>query len=432
MSDSNAPGLAPTARLGVVAGFMALCAGIFGFLWVNSGGHLPLVSRGGYRVSMDVPRVANLVYFSDVMVAGVKAGKVVEVTPQGDHARVVVELDDQVAPLHRGATGQVRAKSLVEESFVELADGDGPELDSGSTLPDGAVKPAVQLSDVLASFDAPTRARLRHLVRTSGLSTQDTRDGISAAVTGLGVLGRNGGDVTDALADQSADLAELTRSSARVLAALDTKRAQLRSLIADADRVTSVTSGQGDDLADVVRALPPLLRTATSTTGDLQRLAGALTPVAENLDESAPDLTEALRELPATTRALRATVPALRGVLDRAPATLDRVPRFSDDLAGLLPPADAVLADGNPMLGYLARYRRDLPAFFANFAQTIALGDVNGKAFRVMPTFYEQSFKGVPFSTNLGPLNKFNPLPAPDSLQSPGVFSGTYPRVHRR
>lgn len=416
-------------KTAIVAAFTVLCGAVFTFLWVNSGGRVPAPGGGKYTVSADFEKVANLVYFSDVMVAGVKIGKVTRVEARGDHARVELELEESVAPLHEGATLQMRSKSLVEESFIAVVDGDGPELPSGSTLPASATTPATQLGDVLQSFDPQTRARLGELVRSGGMATADTRESVESALIGLGKLGREGSTVVHAIAAQSRDLEELTRSSTQVLAALGTRREQLRSLVANADTVSRVTAAQQQDLRATVNALPPLLDAARGSSDDLQRLGRALTSVADNLSAAAPDLTAALRELPATSHELRLAMPHLDSVVNRAPATLHRVPALSQHLRTLMPHADGVLADANPMLSYLSPYHRDAAAFFANFAAVLASGDANGKFLRIMPGFNEQSYKGWPVMTNIGPLNRSNPLPGPGSLEDPAPYSGTYPRV---
>lgn len=432
MSETDQIGLEPRSRMLIVVAFTAFCALIFGFLWTNSGGKVPVVASTGYTVQVDVPRIGNLVYFSDVMVAGVKVGKVAEVTERGDHARVVIELDESVAPLHEGATVQVGAKSLVEESFVEVTDGKGAELPTGAVLAAGAGKGPVQLDDVLKTLDAPTRKSVRAVLRSMGSVGEGNERAVADAVRGLGDLGRNGQTVLDALAQQGEDIKGLTRNGARVLTALSERRTQLSALVDDANTVVAATAGQAEDVRAVMRALPPLMGTARDSSDDITRLSTALAPVARNLTAAAPDLTLALRQLPATTRDLRATLPSLDAVLDNAPATLTRVPELADDIDGLIRPARDVLADVNPMLGYLAPYDRDLAAWFTNFAQTIGLGDMNGKAFRVMPVLNDQSFKGYPFSTNIGPLDRYNPMPAPGSLEDPGPYgSTTYPRVGR-
>lgn len=420
----------PGVRLAFVGAFLVVCALIFGFLWVNSGGRLP-VGGSDYEVTATMPAVSNAVYFSDVMVAGVKVGKVRGVTEHGDRATVRIELDDSVAPLHEGATFQVRAKSLVEESFIAVTDGTGAAVTKGHVFPVTAAQAPVGLDDVLNSLDKPTRASLTSLARSSGLATKDSRDEVSSALEGLGRLGRDGGTALDALADQSADLTSLTRTSTQVLAALAQRRGQLSSLVSAADAVTQATSGQQAELAATIQALPPVLASARGAADDVRALARNLAPVASNLDAASGDLTAALRQLPSTAADLRGLLPSLDGVLDKSSATLTRVPALSKDLSAVTPPAEAVLADLNPVLGYLEPYGRDLAAWFTNFSQTIATGDVNGRAFRVMGVFSEQSLKGIPFSTNLGPLDRFNAMPAPGSLENPGAGRSSYPRVER-
>ncbi|HWU22902.1 MAG TPA: MlaD family protein [Nocardioides sp.] len=431
MSELDAhEGMGAGARLGVVVCFALLCGSIFGFLWINSGGKVPLLGSSGYTVAVDLPRAANVVYFSDVMVAGVKVGKVVSVEADGDHAHVVMRLDGAVAPLHRGASVEVGAKSLVEESYLDVTDGTGPVVASGSTLAPGAGKATTQLSDVLDTLDAPTRASVRRVLRSLGAGTRGTRSAVSDALQGLGDLGDHGRTVFDALAAQSADIKGLTRSSTRVLAALASRRAQLSQMVSDTNLITGATAGQQQDVRRAVRALPGVMTSARGASDDLERLAGSLGPVARNLRSAAAPLTRALNELPATSRDLRATMPSLTGTLRAAPATLTRVPAFTQQVDGLLPPAAAVLAQADPMLGYLQPYGRDIAAWFTNFAQTIALGDRNGKAFRVMPVLNDQSLTGQPLSSNVGPLNRFSPLPGPGTLQDPTVWGGrTYPHV---
>lgn len=430
MSETDEVSLDSKVRLVIVVAFTAFCGLIFSFLWTNSGGKVPVVGGSGYAVEVDVPRVANVVYFSDVMVADVKVGKVAEVEERGDRARIVLELDEAVAPLHEGATVQIGGKSLVEESFVEVTDGDGSELPSGAVLPADAGAGPTQLDDVLKTLDPKTRTSLRAILRSMDLATDGSKKAVADAVRGLGDIGRRGSTVLDALADQGEDIEGLTRNAARVLAAMSERRTELSTLVRDANLLARTTAGQKDDIRAVLQALPPLMATARDGSDDLETLAIALAPVAKNLRAAAPYVTAALRQLPATTRDLRATLPSVDNVLDSAPATLKRTPRFADNVESLLPSAEQVLADVNPMLGYLAPYDRDLAAWFTNFAQTIGLGDVNGKAFRVMPVVSDQSLTGWPFSTNIGPLDRYNPLPGPGSLENPGPYGDTpYPHV---
>ena len=98
----------PKVRLGIVLTFLVACLMVFLFLWTRMGGQLgPLTD--GYRVTGSMSDVQNLSYDSDVRIAGVLAGKVRGLETEGGAARVVMQLQDDVAPLHEGASLRLRA-----------------------------------------------------------------------------------------------------------------------------------------------------------------------------------------------------------------------------------------------------------------------------------------------------------------------------------
>lgn len=422
--------LIPLGRTVVLAVFIAACAGLFGYLWLNSGGRLPGISKAGYTADVRFHTASNLVYDSDVTIAGVKVGKVQALRTEGDQAVVTMRLD-QNAPLHEGATVQVRNKTLIEETYLEITDGHGPALPSGTALPPSAGKEAVELNDVLASLDKPTKESLGSLLRSLGAGTKDTKQGVSQALQGLGDIGRQGNNAVSALAAQSGDLQQLTGNTAKLLAALDTRQGQIAELVTDADKLTQATAGSSTELQDVLRRLPGLMDTAKNASAGLNRLSPALAPVARNLNAAAPDLDAALLDLPAASADLRGLLPSLNTVLDSAPGTLQRVPAVAQDASKFLPTVNVALGDVNPMLSYLVPYGRDVAAFFTNIGQVTARGDANGNAIRLFMVFNEQSVKGIPANIDVGPLKKNNPYPAPGQSAHPGPFTGTYPQVRQ-
>lgn len=416
-------------RLGVVLAFVAVCVLLFGYLWTNSGGRIPLVSDEGYRVSATVPHVSNLAHHSDVMVAGTPVGEVVEMQPAGEQARVVMQLEEEAAPIHEGATIRVRSKTLLQETFLEITDGDGAALRPGAELPEDAGTPETDLNDVLNDLDEPAREALASTAQSLGVASEDSRESISRALTGLGHIGREGGVAVDALASQSDALERVTGHTATLLAALDTRQGQIAQLVDDADTVTRATSEGSDQIEAVVRELPGVLNAAREATDEVTELSAALEPVASDLNAAAPELRAALEELPGTAQDLRELVPSLDGALDVAPETLTRVPTVSDQAQELLPEVHTALADVNPMLSYLRPYGHDLAGFFSTTEPAAALAP-NGWLSRLQPVLNDKSVRGVPLDTN-ELINRMNPYPAPGSLEEPGPFTGEYPRVER-
>jgi phospholipid/cholesterol/gamma-HCH transport system substrate-binding protein len=410
--------------------FVLLCTGVFSYLWVNSGGKIPGVTKTTYQVSATFPRVANLVYFGDVMVAGVKVGKVTSVTPVGNQARVVMDLTSY-APLHQGATAIIRAKTLIEESFVEILDGTGPAEPSGWALPQGAGKPPTQLNDVLVSLDGKTRGALSDQLKSFGAATEGSQQSVSEAIAGLGELGRGGRTTLDALADQSEDLKKLTGNTARMMAALNTQRGEIANLVSSANQLTTATSDGQDDLKEVMRTLPPVLESARDASHSVHQIGDALDPVARHLHDAGPKLSDALHELPGTSKDLRGLLPYLDKALDRAPDTLTKVPDFSDVTNDLIPQAKSDLRDLNPLLGYLKPYSKELATVLPNFAQTLAHGDANGRYLRTLLYVNDMTFKDTPVNTNIGPFDKFNPYPWPGQGYKPSGAGRPFTRVEK-
>lgn len=421
----------PRLRLGVVVAFTVLSALGFAYLWANSGGKIPGVTADGYRVSVPVADVNNLVYFSDIRIAGVQVGKVANVDNQGRSAMVTLDLDDPAAPLHQGATLSIRSKTLAEESYVELVDGKGPALPDGARLPASAVRESVQLDDVLHSLDPRAREAFRGTLRSLGSATKGTSQDWSRIMAGLGDLGREGHTALDAVADQSDDLRTLSARTAEVLDALDTQQGDIASLVSNGRQLTSAASEGRTDIESSMRQLPGLLDSTRRASGELATVSDALGPVAATLKDSATPLDKALRHLPGVTRDLRGLLPALDDTLDAAPATLRRVPTFGSDLRRLIPQTRVVLADVNPMLAYLKPYGRDIAAFFTNWGGQVAQGNADGHWARILSIANEQSLRNSPIDTNVGSLDKWNPYPAPGQAADPGPFTGEYPKIRR-
>jgi phospholipid/cholesterol/gamma-HCH transport system substrate-binding protein len=376
--------------------------------------------------------VANLVTFADVQEAGVPVGKVValdRVSP--DRVRVVMVMDKVATPLHQGASIRISEKSLAGQPDVEVTDGNGPAFADGTVLPAAAVKPSVQLRDVLASLDKPTRGALGGMVRSLDQSTTGRQQDISSLAAGLADIGGNGNTALDAIAAQTDDLTEVSQQLKQIFDALDTGQGQIVQLVSSADRLSAATAGQRPALEASMRLLPNVLDSATMASAGVSRLSHSLSPVAANLRRAAPDLNDALRLLPDVSSDLRGLLPTLHSVLNHAPTTLNKVPAFGERARDFFPPAVALLRDVNPVLRYLKPYKLDIAQFFANFDGPVHhYGDDGEAYFYVRPSYTAQSLWPSPVKLPES-LYPSNPYPAPNGLKDLKPFNGTYPRVER-
>lgn len=408
----------PVVRTTILFSFFAANLFVMGYFWVGAGGSIPVVSSEDYKLSFTVPAAHNLVDGSHVDLAGVKIGWVDEIKPRSDgQADVVMSLDGS-ARLHDGVRLQLREKSLLGETYVDVVDGKGPALPHGAAVPQSRITPAVSLDDVLQRMGTEERAALGSALRSLGGATNDSHAAVSEALGGLGAISREGQTVLGALASQMAPLEQLSGSTAGVLRALDTREGQIARLVTDAKLLTEATAGSSGEIKNVMSQLPGVLRAARGAGDDLSRLGSALQPVAANLNSAAPALNLALRQLPATAADLRGLLPALDGTLHKSPLTLRRVPMVSRDLIALIPHADNALANLNPMLAYIRPYGRDIAPFFTSFGlvqQPNFAGE--GTVFRVMPILAKDSIKNSPVPMNRGPLDNNNAYQRPGQQQ---------------
>ncbi|MBK0870392.1 MCE family protein [Saccharopolyspora sp. HNM0986] len=409
-------------KLVVLGVFFVLSMIYMGYLLDKAGATNPLANSKSYTVSFEVNDVDNAIPVGDVKIAGVTVGGIDSVEQVGGKALVVVHLDQDAAPLHEGAKVKARigAKSIAGESYIDIVDGNGKEMPSGSRIVPESVERGVQLRDVVHSLDPKTREALSGVIRTAGEGTTGTKEDVDGAMTGLGQLGREGYTAVDAISAQSQDLKVLAQQTTDVLDALDTGKGQIASLVRNAQQLTSATSGQQENLASSVRKLPGVLSSTQQATGKLKELSTSVGPVAADLKEAAPSLNTALEQLPQTTEDLRGLLPDLTGTLHRAPGTLDRVPATAQDVSNLVPQARTAMTNLNPMLSYLKPYGPELGAFFANFGSIFQYTDEAGiHFFRLLPDEGSEAIvKGVPAPLP-DVLTNSNPYPAPGQSVSP-------------
>lgn len=409
------------ARSTTLAAFLVAVGVIFAVLWVNFGGSLPGVT-GGYSVTASLADTQNLVHDSEVRMAGVPVGRIRGLERTAGSVDVRMELRGDVVPLHEGARVVLRAKTLIEETYLEITDGTGPAIADGGRLPRSAEQLSVKFDDVLDTLPPDTRRQLAALVRKLGVATDGESRHLADTLAALGRLGRDGHDALDVIAAQSENLSALVREGTRLLTVLDEGEGQIARLATAAERLLRATASRDDKLAETMGLLPGLLDRVKAASPPVRQLAGALSPLADPLLRAAPELEAALGELPAATAELRALLPELDRNLDALPGPLSRTPAFAAGVSALVPVLRLGLADVNPMLAYLAPYAKDIGAFAANAAQVVTASGLNAGRFLAVIDF--GSFTGDAVTSKAR-----NAYPPAGGATNPKPFTGTVPRV---
>jgi phospholipid/cholesterol/gamma-HCH transport system substrate-binding protein len=354
--------------------------GVVGLVVASVGGLA--LTNDPYTIDVVMPAATNLVKGSEVEIDGATAGKVSDFDVRDGKAIVTVSLKDDYAPLNDGTTARVSYKALLGERILELMPGDesAPELESGS-LVEGTVD-RVELDQVLAALDAPTRERLKSLVDRLSTTFDGREADVNETLRTLGPAAKALGQVLDAIGSDGPAIRNLITRLATLTTTLSERDTELGTTVEDLSAAVGTIAGNRAQLEEALTDLPETLEVAESALADVpgtvdeaSPLLEALRPGLEKLPGVSAHLRPVLRDLRPTIGELRPALASLRDLLGYTPALLDG--------AGvLLPQADQVLNDLGPAITYLRPYTPELAGWLANWGSAAANYDSNGHYLR--------------------------------------------------
>ncbi|HEY8466385.1 MAG TPA: MlaD family protein [Solirubrobacterales bacterium] len=272
----------------------------------------------GYELRATFENAATLRESAPVRIAGVNVGEVTEVELDGELAKVTFTVSEEGRPVRADAEVEIRPRLFLEGNFfLDLRPGsaNAPELESGDVIPATQTSTAVQLDEVLAALDEPSRRGLQRLLEGFGTAltyeptaaddaTQDPDVRGETAAQSLndafrygGPAGRDTAIVADALrGEHPGDLTRLIRNAGGVFAKLDDREGELADLVSNLNVTAGAFAAEATNLGRSIELLGPTL---TEARGSLRSLSDALPPLRALAVEARPGI----QELPATIRA---------------------------------------------------------------------------------------------------------------------------------
>ena len=342
-------------RILVMVVFALSCFGLLLFLWLSFGGPVPLKPKG-YRVQVNFPEATTLATEADVRVAGVPVGKVrkVEVGDGTNRTVATVELERRYAPLRSDARAILRQKTLLGETYVELTPGRSEKtIPEDGMLPDGQVKPTVQLDEIFDSLDPETRAAFKGWQTELAKGIKGRGRDFNDALGTLPGFASDGADVLEVLDRQEAGVQRLVKNTGVVFGALTENEAQLRNLITGSKATFDATASKNDELAETIRIFPTFLQESKLTLARVQKFS-------TDTDPLITDLRPVARDLQPTLRDARALAPDLEAFFE------DLDPVITASKTGL-PATREVLAGAQPLLGELGPFLGQINPIFKYF-----------------------------------------------------------------
>ena len=362
--------------------FALSCFGILIFLWLSFGGSVPLQPEG-YRVTANFPEATQLAQEAEIRISGVKVGKVrkVEADQKSGLTSAVLEIDARYAPLAKDARAILRQKTLLGETYVELAPGNNSSgtIPDGGQLAQGQVAETVQLDEILRTFDPKTRERFSTWLDQQGEAALGNGEAINDALGNLTPFAENTDDVLRVLRVQSAATRRLVRNTGEVFGALSERKGQLRELIRNSNTVWAVTARRDAELAETFTVLPTFLRESTLTNIRLTKFADDTNPLIDQLRPAARQLSPTLVGLDAVAPDLKGFFTNIKPLVQVSKKGLPASSQALNNTRPVLGRLQTFLQQFTPIIDYLGLYKREIAAFFANdTAVTEAVHGANG------------------------------------------------------
>lgn len=420
--------------------FLAACFGVFVYLFSLSGGGLVPLGHG-YQVQAVVPDAVALSTHADVREAGVRVGEVTELRAYGANTALLLALDDAHAPIYRDARVLVRTKSVAGENYLELDPGrpSAGEVPNGGLLPIDHAEEATQIDQVLSVLNGEGRRNLQRMLDGLGSGLDRRGADLNRLLESAAALTKYGDPVTQTLADERVRVAGLVDAFGRVTRALGDRRDAIR-LLARRSRVTvEAVAARDEQLRRALAELPAFLRQTRATATRLSGFSIDAMPVMRDLRLAVQDLVPAMQELRPAAAAGQRTVHALDRFAVVGTPALTQLRPFANAAARLVPPLAGTLRQANPLLGYLARYWRELSSFLAQAGAAAKYTDQTGHIGRILPLLSRSSLPGTMSPADEKLLRSLtgegadtrgvNAYPAPAEAGLAKPFTGNYPRL---
>ncbi len=235
---------------------------------------------------------------SEVRAYGVKVGEVKSIDLVDNQARVVLDVGDEVLPLHEDARMSIRPINLLGENFVELEPGTADKSTISGDVPVERTETVVTLQAVLDTFDDPTSAGLAALVSELGNGVAGHGEDLAGVLKALAPAMNGIDDLGAVLEEQNAVLDSLIATSdpvARAVAGADGKR--IDALVQQAHELLGALSVEREGLEQTLAELPGAISEARTTLTSLDTVSSSLAPTLKRARPVTDDLETISKEI---------------------------------------------------------------------------------------------------------------------------------------
>jgi phospholipid/cholesterol/gamma-HCH transport system substrate-binding protein len=230
--------------------------------------------NGSTRYSAYFSEASGLFTGADVQVAGLKVGKVNSISLDGNKVLITFDVSDDVHVGDR-SEAEIKTKALLGAKALNITTrGDG-EL--SGPIPLERTRPAYQLADALGELSTSV----------AGLNTDQLNQSLST--------------LAETFSESPGNVKLAVDGVARISQTLDERDSQLRDLLANANKATTVLADRTQKIVDLVRDSNALLGALQSQSSALDHISANVSALAHQLsgfiDDNRAQLKPALDKL---------------------------------------------------------------------------------------------------------------------------------------
>ncbi|WP_243794883.1 MlaD family protein [Saccharopolyspora gloriosae] len=370
-----------------------------------------------YELQLAMPNAANLLEGSRVEVDGKTIGSVAGLEARDGEAMVTVSVDDEYAPLHAGTKAQIEWRGLLGERVIRLVPGPegNTEIPTGGLVQAGSEQ--VELEQVLAALDEPTREHVKSTVQQLDQQLKDHPQDIRATLNAAGPAVQELGEVLKAVGQDGPAIQRLIRDLRTMMEPLAGRQAELEKIVRDLTAATGTMSAEQQQLKQALGELPSTLDSAKRTMDGVPEAVDETAPLLQDLRPATQQLKSVSQNLSPLLRDLRPAISDLRPTLNSADELLERTPDLLDSTHGTVPGVTQALDQLNPAVQFLRPYTPDLMGWLSNWSAAFANYDSQGHYFHGAVQVSTSVLDDNP-GVNVGLKG------GPNSRPAPGMASG--------
>jgi phospholipid/cholesterol/gamma-HCH transport system substrate-binding protein len=235
---------------------------------------------------------------ASVEVLGVSAGTVSSVKNVGDTVVVGMVVDNN-RTIPATATASLASPQLLGEPDIELSPGytSGPQLAPGSTIPMERTSVPVSTDQLLRSLERTLQAINPHAV---GDLVNNLAQDLQGQGQNLNSLIGSAAGTLQLLANKGDDLGRLNGTLAQLTGSLDSRSAEISSLITNYDTVSGVVARHNSQLGDAIGQLSgattQVVGLLSPNLGPLEQDVGTITTVGQTVDRNISSVDQILTQ----------------------------------------------------------------------------------------------------------------------------------------